>query len=757
MTFSTDNKQLGLSSVLFERVHPSHGPNARRHIIVEWLTLLVADEGGGKFVNSPMLMITLNTETTPQLSENVSMMFELYESTGDSVPACYSLTPKAAYALDPAGCTTRRINVTHISCSCNHLTSFAILMSVTEAAEKSSLALDILSYICCSLSILFLFLSFLTFVSFKALESDRNTIHTNLVICLGLGQLVFLIGIDQVSNKTGCAVIAGFLHFLFLASFFWMATEGLQIYMKLVLVFETSWSMMPVYFGIGYGCPAIIVAISAGLFSQKAGWVLFFGVCPSGKDALISCEIRDTSVTVDVIEEVDDEAMAVPEMTGPEGVTDEAMAISELTGAAEPVAQDVMAVDKEDVAASADLETGDEESAQSDCSQADPRSQEEENDNTSDDPTVAEHMKKIRACRAEASLGQEKKPQPQGYGHEGACWLKKENGFQWSFIGPVLVVILLNVIMLSIGLNVMRRHMRSPTKQDMGKLGRMKTCLKGAVTLVFVLGLTWIFGIFNLGGSETEAFAYIFVLLNGSQGVFIFAFHCIGNDKVKKEYRRVLRRARWLPDGCRLCLFKYFSTPSSHEISQTTGASSAKGTLSRFKYSKTYFGGRDTAISWSPEPRKVVLTGRSAHIDDTRQGYQGGFRSSVVNVPTVTPTQLADCGIYLGEDDGNVYGADESKLKEEQAESGKFNFCRPRNDSNASTKTTDTQEGKRLSGTLGVIGALLGSQEVLSRLSDTSLADSATSEDGATQVEDLQSAKSDDMQDTSPAMAPDER
>ncbi|KAK7088499.1 hypothetical protein V1264_022412 [Littorina saxatilis] len=68
-------------------------------------------------------------------------------------------------------------------------------------------------------------------------------------------------------------------------------------------------------------------------------------------------------------EKVDDEAMAVPEMTGPEGVTDKAMAIPELTEAAEPVAQDVMAVDKEYVVASADLETGDEESAQSDCSQ----------------------------------------------------------------------------------------------------------------------------------------------------------------------------------------------------------------------------------------------------------------------------------------------------------------------------------------------------------------------------------------------------
>ncbi|KAK7093252.1 hypothetical protein V1264_007041 [Littorina saxatilis] len=521
MAFSTDNKQLGLSSVLFEKEDSS---KASGDIMDEWQRLLVADEGGDTFVNSPILMITLNTETTPQLTENVSIIFELYETTRGSEPGCYSLTPKAAYALDPAGCTTRRINVTHISCSCNHLTSFAILMSVTVAAEKSSLALDILSYICCSLSILFLFLSFLTFVSFKALESDRNMIHTHLVICLGLGQLVFLIGIDQVSNKTGCAVIAGFLHFLFLASFFWMAMEGLQIYMKLVLIFETSWSMLPIYYGIGYGCPAIVVAISAGLFSQ-------------------------------------------------------------------------------------------------------------------------------------------------GYGHEGACWLKKEKGFQWSFIGPVLVVILWNVIMLSIALNAMRHHLYSPARQDIDTLTRWQTWLKGAVTLVFVLGLTWIFGIFNLGGSETEAFAYIFVLLNGSQGVFIFAFHCMGNDKVKKEYRRVLRKASWLPEGCRRCLFKCFSTPSSHEISQTTGATSAKGSLSHLRNSKTSVASRYTATSTYPS--QVLLTGRSVQIVKPREKY-----GSEVDLLIVTPSQLSDGGVYLGEDDGNVYGPDEGKLTEGQTASGEDILCK---------------------------------------------------------------------------------
>ena len=42
----------------------------------------------------------------------------------------------------------------------------------------------------------------------------------------------------------------------------------MQIYLKLVLVFETSRSLLPVYFCVGYGVPVIIVAVAAGLFPQ---------------------------------------------------------------------------------------------------------------------------------------------------------------------------------------------------------------------------------------------------------------------------------------------------------------------------------------------------------------------------------------------------------------------------------------------------------------------------------------------------------
>ena len=63
-------------------------------------------------------------------------------------------------------------------------------------------------------------------------------------------------------------MIAGALHYLFLAGFCWMVVEGLQIYMKLVVVFEKTGSILPIYFCIGYGVPAVIVGVAVGVFPQ---------------------------------------------------------------------------------------------------------------------------------------------------------------------------------------------------------------------------------------------------------------------------------------------------------------------------------------------------------------------------------------------------------------------------------------------------------------------------------------------------------
>ncbi|KAG6922064.1 adhesion G protein-coupled receptor E4, partial [Chelydra serpentina] len=67
-----------------------------------------------------------------------------------------------------------------------------------------------------------------------------------------------------------CAVIAGFLHYLFLACFTWMFLEGLHLFLtirNLKVVNYTSASRFKKRFmyPFGYGFPALIVAISAAV------------------------------------------------------------------------------------------------------------------------------------------------------------------------------------------------------------------------------------------------------------------------------------------------------------------------------------------------------------------------------------------------------------------------------------------------------------------------------------------------------------
>ena len=65
-----------------------------------------------------------------------------------------------------------------------------------------------------------------------------------------------------------CAIIAGALHYLYLASFTWMLLEGLHLFLtarNLTVVNYSSVNkfMKKLMFPVGYGVPAIIVAISA--------------------------------------------------------------------------------------------------------------------------------------------------------------------------------------------------------------------------------------------------------------------------------------------------------------------------------------------------------------------------------------------------------------------------------------------------------------------------------------------------------------
>ncbi|XP_073478555.1 adhesion G protein-coupled receptor L1 isoform X7 [Aquarana catesbeiana] len=127
------------------------------------------------------------------------------------------------------------------------------------------------------------------------------------------------------------------------------------------------------------------------------------------------------------------------------------------------------------------------------------------------------------------------------YGTDKACWLRVDNYFIWSFIGPVSLVVVVNLLILLVTLHKMLRS-SSVLKPDSSRLENIKSWALGAVTLLFLLGLTWAFGLLFIN-KESLVLAYLFTTFNALQGLFIFIFHCALQKKVHKEYSKCLRHS----------------------------------------------------------------------------------------------------------------------------------------------------------------------------------------------------------------------
>ncbi|XP_044138954.1 adhesion G protein-coupled receptor E1-like isoform X1 [Bufo gargarizans] len=159
-------------------------------------------------------------------------------------------------------------------CVCRHLSTFAVIMAPTKIQVDDGL--KILSIIGLSISLVCLFLTFLTFILCRPLRSAHTSVLTVLCGCLFLGQLLVLVGLQQTRNKILCSVIAGSLQFLFLCAFCWMSLESILLFMTVrnlqaINYMNSQRSYFPYVCLIGFGIPVIIMIISASLYPDIYG------------------------------------------------------------------------------------------------------------------------------------------------------------------------------------------------------------------------------------------------------------------------------------------------------------------------------------------------------------------------------------------------------------------------------------------------------------------------------------------------------
>uniref|UniRef100_A0A4W3JU05 Adhesion G protein-coupled receptor L1 n=1 Tax=Callorhinchus milii TaxID=7868 RepID=A0A4W3JU05_CALMI len=233
----------------------------------------VTGQGTSVIVNSQIIAASINKESSRvYLQDPVNFTLRHLDPENNFNANCsfWNYSERSMMGFwSTQGCKRIETNKTHTKCSCRHLTNFD---------HMHRLLLSVITWVGIVISLVCLAICISTFCFLRGLQTDRNTIHKNLCINLFIAELIFLIGINKTQYQIICPIIAGFLHFFFLAAFSWMCLEGVHLYLMLVEVFESEFSRKKYYYLCGYCFPALVVGISAAVDyrsygTEKACWL----------------------------------------------------------------------------------------------------------------------------------------------------------------------------------------------------------------------------------------------------------------------------------------------------------------------------------------------------------------------------------------------------------------------------------------------------------------------------------------------------
>ncbi|XP_018016965.1 latrophilin Cirl isoform X1 [Hyalella azteca] len=218
-----------------------------------------------RMVNSRVVSASLGHGRHIQLPKPVTIVFSLLRQENVTNPVCAFWDYTTASWSDE-GCRVVLHNRSHVTCECDHLTNFAVIME----EQTSVVAVDTQSYVRvivyagCIICLVCLAASLVMFTLFKSLSTPCSAIHHQLCVCLLVAELVFVIGIWRTDLPILCGVVAGVLYYTILAAFTWVSLEGVQLYLSVARAVEyTSLRLRWWHYTIAYGLPLLVVSAAA--------------------------------------------------------------------------------------------------------------------------------------------------------------------------------------------------------------------------------------------------------------------------------------------------------------------------------------------------------------------------------------------------------------------------------------------------------------------------------------------------------------
>ncbi|XP_015683156.1 adhesion G-protein coupled receptor D2, partial [Protobothrops mucrosquamatus] len=221
------------------------------------------------------------------------------------------------------------------------------------------------------------------------------------------------------------------------------------------------------------------------------------------------------------------------------------------------------------------------------------------------------------------------------YVADNHCWLNVQTEVIWAFVGPVLFVLTVNtfvlfrVVMVTVSSARRRSRMLTPNSSLEKQIGvQIWATTKPILVLLPVLGLTWVCGILV---HLSITWAYIFIMLNSLQGLYIFLVYALYNSEVRNAIQRMREKKKALSFTNCSHPVNYLSSPrnTSWEMArfnpttpESTSCSTEKDTTSKSKGNfsakiprtvssimspeKPWVSSKETCLDLDPDLHKVM-------------------------------------------------------------------------------------------------------------------------------------------------------
>ncbi|KAJ6633435.1 Latrophilin Cirl, partial [Pseudolycoriella hygida] len=226
---------------------------------------------------------------------------------------------------------------------------------------------------------------------------------------------------------------------------------------------------------------------------------------------------------------------------------------------------------------------------------------------------------------------------PNSYTQANQCvWMEANYLFYFTFVAPVFIYMLGTIFYTGLSMYVMLKKYKTSIKnKEHARLSNARLYLRYSFMFLIIFIVCWMcaYGYFVYAKYEdpnANIFGYFFVILNALQGIYIFAFHCMNNEKIRREYAKYISQQTWLPKCLQCSKSSPITSHQSPNIQSATCVNAATaaeptnvadhhpvGTLQRHQY---HHGGGIGRINSS----NVIVERAGTNTIGSRAGIFGG-------------------------------------------------------------------------------------------------------------------------------------